>query len=75
MTLSLAELLEQSLAIAWDYLQRTGEIEHAQRAIDFLSKHIADRIRHGERSRLLLANRAIQAYQRHKADQIAELVR
>jgi hypothetical protein len=75
LTVSLAELLEQSLAMAWDYLQRTGEIEQAQPAIDFLSKDIADRIRRGDRSPLLLANRAISAYQRHKAAHIVELVR
>ena len=75
MTASLTALLEQSLQIAWDYLQRTGEIQHAQAAIDFLTNDIADRMHRGERSRLLLANRAIRAYQRHKADHILELVR
>jgi hypothetical protein len=75
LTVSLAALMEQSLEIAWNYLQRTGEIEPGQPAIDFLTKDIADRIRRGERSRLLLANRAIRAYQQHKADRVIELVR
>jgi hypothetical protein len=75
LTDSLAVLLEQSLEIAWNYLQRTGEIGHDQRAIDFLTTDIANRMRRGERSRLLLANRAIRAYQRNKADHIIELVR
>jgi hypothetical protein len=75
LTDSLAVLLEQSLDIAWNYLQRTGEIGYDQQAIDFLTTDIANRMRRGERSRLLLANKAIRAYQRNKADHIIELVR
>jgi hypothetical protein len=75
LTDSLAVLLEQSVEIAWNYLQQTGEIEQDRQATDFLTTDIADRMRRGERSRLVLANRAILAYQRHKADQIVELVR
>jgi hypothetical protein len=61
--------------IAWSYLQRTGEIEHDWWAIGFLTTDISAQLRRGERNRLLLANRAIRAYQRHKADHTFELVR
>jgi hypothetical protein len=64
MTPSLSELLEQSFQIAWEYLERTGELGDATVASRFLSDKIEDMIRRGQRSRLALANRAIGAYQR-----------
>jgi hypothetical protein len=75
LTASFATLLEESVEIAWSYLQRTGEIEHDWWAIGFLTTDISAQLRRGERNRLLLANRAIRAYQRHKADHTFELVR
>jgi hypothetical protein len=53
------------IQIAWDYLERTGEIEDAAVASRFLYDTIGLMIRRGER-RLALSNRAITAYKRFK---------
>jgi hypothetical protein len=64
MTVSLSQLLEESFQIAWEYLERTGELGDGMIASRFLSDTIEKMIRRGERSRLGLSNRAISAYQR-----------
>jgi hypothetical protein len=55
------------LKIAWEYLERTGELGDAAEASRFLSDTIEAMIRRGQRSRLALANRAISAYLRHRS--------
>jgi hypothetical protein len=67
MTVSLSQLLEDSFQIAWEYLERTGELGDAAAASRFLSDNIEAMIRRGQRSRLALSNRAISAYQRHRS--------
>jgi hypothetical protein len=52
MTISLSQLLEESLQIAWEYLERTGELGDGAEASRFLSEKIEAMIRRGERSRL-----------------------
>jgi hypothetical protein len=64
MNMSLSQLLEESFQIAWEYLERTGELGDAGAASRFLSDRIEIMIRQAQRSRLGLANRAIGAYQR-----------
>ena len=64
-------LFENSIQIAWDYLERTGEIDDALAASRFLSDTIGIMIRRGERRRLLLSNKAITAYQRFKQERKA----
>jgi hypothetical protein len=64
-------LFENSIQIAWDYLERTGEIDDAFVASRFLSDTIGIMIRRGERRRLLLSNKAITAYQRFKQERKA----
>jgi len=54
--------MEESLQIAWDYLERTGEIEDNWIAGRYLGDTIELMIRQGQRSRLVLSNRAITAY-------------
>jgi len=66
MTVSLSQLLEESFQIAWDYLERTGELGDAAAASRFLSDMIEIVIRRGQRNRLALSNRAIGAYQRYQ---------
>ena len=61
--ISLASLMEESLQIAWDYLERTGEIEDNWVASRYLGDAIELMIRQGQRSRLVLSNRAITALQ------------
>jgi hypothetical protein len=66
MTVSLSQLLEDSFQIAWEYLDRTGELGDGAAASRFLSDTIETMIRRGQRSRLALSNRAISAYRRHR---------
>jgi hypothetical protein len=66
MSVSLSQVLEESFQIAWEYLERTGELGDAVAASRFLSDTIEVMIRKGERSRLVLSNRAIGAYQRFR---------
>jgi hypothetical protein len=68
MTVSLSQLLEESFQIAWEYLERTGELGDGVIASRFLSDTIEKMIRRGERSRLGLSNRAISAYQRSRVN-------
>ena len=64
--LPLPLLIESSIEIAWDYLERTGELGDAMVAGRFLSDTIELMVRRGERRRLMLANKAITAYQQFK---------
>jgi hypothetical protein len=66
MTISLSQLLEDSFQIAWEYLDRTGELGDGAAASRFLSDKIETMIHRGQRSRLALSNRAISADQRHR---------
>ena len=59
MTMSLSQLLEESFQIAWEHLDRAGELGDGAAASRFLSDTIEAMIRQGQRSRLALANRAI----------------
>jgi hypothetical protein len=66
MTVSLSQLLEDSFQIAWEYLERTGELGDGAAASRFLNDTIETMIRQGQRSRLALSNRAIAAFQRFR---------
>ena len=66
MSESLHVLTENSVQIAWDYLERTGEIDDPRLASKVLLDAVESMVRQGVRSRLLLSNRAITAYQRFK---------
>jgi len=57
-TLSL--LLEESVDIAWVYLQRSGELDND--AARYLTDAIETMIRRGQRNRMFLANMAIIKY-------------
>jgi hypothetical protein len=66
MNVSLSQLLEESFQIAWEYLERTGELGDGAAASRFLSDTIGSMICRGQRSRLALSNGAIAAYQRFR---------
>ena len=51
-------LIAISVEIAWDYLERTGELGDAAVASRFLVDDVEPMVRRGERRRLLLSNRA-----------------
>jgi hypothetical protein len=67
-------LVENSFQIAWDYLERTGELGNREVASRVLLDAIEIMIRRGERRKLLLSNKAIDAYQRFRAERRLELV-
>jgi hypothetical protein len=66
-------LLEDSVRIAVDFLDRTGEIDDFSEACQFLVNKVGFMIAQGQRNRLLLANRAIGAYQRYRQARTVEL--
>ena len=59
-------LVESAIQIAWDYLERSGELGDPSEASRFLLRSIGEMVRQGERRRLILTNKAISDYQRHK---------
>ena len=66
-------LLEESVRIAVDFLDRTGEIDDLGEACQFLIDRVGFMIAQGQRNRLLLANRAIAAYQHYREARTVEL--
>ena len=62
-------LIENSIQIAWDYLEATGELGHPDTAANHMLDTIEAMVRRGERRQLLLSNKAIAAYQRFRAEQ------
>ena len=63
-----SQLVETSFRIAWDYLEGAGELEDYHMAARLLLDVIETMIMQGERRRLLIANKAIRAYQRARAE-------
>lgn len=68
-----SRLLEESVRIAVDFLDRTGEIDDLEETCQFLVNKVSFMIAQGQRNRLLLANRAIAAYQRYREARTVEL--
>ena len=60
----LPTLVENSLQIAWDFLDGVGEIGDRQRTAEFLLQNIKTQILRGEGRALLLSNRAIESFRR-----------
>jgi hypothetical protein len=60
----LSQLLEESVDIAWVYLQRTGDLDND--AARYLTDAIETMIRRGQRNRIYLANMAIIKYRATK---------
>jgi hypothetical protein len=71
---TLRSLFADSFQIAWDYLEATGELGNPDTAAWHLLDTIETLIRHGENRRLRLSNKAINAYQRFRAEQTLSLV-
>ena len=57
-------IVENAVQIAWDSLERSGEITDAAEASRFLVQTITELVGKGERRRLMLSNLAIGAYRR-----------
>jgi hypothetical protein len=63
-----ANLMETSIQIAWDYLDRTGELGEPRIAARVLIDTVERMMRHGEKRPLKLSNNAIDAYKRFRSN-------
>jgi hypothetical protein len=61
-------LVENAVQIAWDYLEKTGQIDDPEITSWLLLDTIEHMVRCGERRRLALSNGAITAYERLRAE-------
>ena len=66
MTEPLPTLVENSLQIAWDFLEASGEIQDPQQTAEVLLGAIKTLMLRGEHRRLMLSNRAIDAFREFK---------
>jgi hypothetical protein len=66
MTEPLPILVENSLQIAWDFLDASGEIDDPQQTAEVLLGTIKTLMLRGEHRRLMLSNRAIDAFREFK---------
>lgn len=62
----LPTIVENSLQIAWDFLEASGEIEDPQQTAEILLGFIKALVLKGEHRRLMLSNRAIDAFRELK---------
>jgi hypothetical protein len=63
----LSVLIEISIQIAWDYLERAGELGDPEVASKVLLRSVESKVRRGERRRLMLSNMAIDDYKKFRA--------
>jgi hypothetical protein len=63
-------LMENAVQIAWDYLEKTGQIEDPEITSWLLLDTVEHMVRRGERRTLALSNGAIAAYERLKAESL-----
>jgi hypothetical protein len=66
-------LMEDSIRVAIDFLDRSGEIDDFDETFQFLVDQVGFMIAQGQRNKLLLANRAISAFQRYRRVRTIEL--
>ena len=59
-------IVENSIHIAWDYLEATGELGDPEEASQLLLNEIQSMVRGGETRPLMLSNRAIVAYKKYR---------
>jgi hypothetical protein len=67
------QLLMEAKQIAWDFLERSGEIGDPEEINLFLTCKIEQMIGQGQRNRLALSNRAIAAFQEYQRARTIEL--
>jgi hypothetical protein len=66
-------LVEESARIALDFLERSGETDDPVETAHFVLDRIHFMIAQGQRNRLVLANRAIFAFQQYRKTRTIEL--
>jgi hypothetical protein len=67
-------VMETSIQMAWDFLDRTGELAEPEIAARVLLDAVEGMIRQGERRPLMLSNKAIDAYRRFKSERHLVLI-
>ena len=67
------QLLMEAKQIAENFLERSGEIDDAWEASQFLTRKIEQMIGQGQRNRLALSNRAIAAFQDYRRARTIEV--
>jgi len=67
-------VMENSILMAWDYLDRSGELGEPAIAARVLLDVVQRMIRKGEQRPLMLSNRAIDAYKRFRSERHLMLV-
>jgi hypothetical protein len=65
-------LMTNAIQIALNYLERAGEIDDYAETCQFLADKIEAMIMQGQCNRLVLANRAIAAFQRYQTARTIE---
>ncbi|MCC8974935.1 hypothetical protein [Bradyrhizobium brasilense] len=68
MSESVPVLVENAVQIAWEFLERSGEITDGYETSQFLVRTIGKMALAGERRKLMLANRAIDAYRKSRPE-------
>jgi hypothetical protein len=65
-------VMANAIRIALNYLQRSGEIDDYTETCEFLADKVEAMMRQGQRNRLVLANRAIAAFQNYRTARTIE---
>ncbi|WFU44728.1 hypothetical protein QA640_21095 [Bradyrhizobium sp. CB82] len=65
--MSIRCVVENSFYIAWNFLEKTGELGQPDASANIILDAIQAQLRAGERRQLMLANKAIAAYREHAA--------
>lgn len=66
-------VMGNSIQIAWDCLERTGDLGDPTIASKVLLEPVETLVRRGERRVLMLSNMAISDYKKFRADRLLEL--
>lgn len=67
------QLLTEAKQIAWDFLERSGEIDDPGEVNRFLTGKIEQMLGQGQRNRLALSNRAIAAFREYRRSRTIEI--
>ena len=67
------QLIAEAKQIAWEFLERSGEIDDPEELDQFLIGKIERMIGQGQRNRLALSNRAIAAFRDYRRARTIEL--
>ena len=68
-----SQLAKDAIQIALNYFERSGEMDDYSEMREFLMTKVGFMIGQGQRNKLLMANRAIAAFQRYRAARTIEL--